>query len=187
MPPMAQASAPAKVKLICGIITSRAELFGQAAEELSNSFGPIDLRAKMAPFDMTHYYDEQMGRPLQRQFVSFAEPIEADKLVDAKLRTNEIEAAFARRLAQVGQPARAVNLDPGYIEPAKLVLASMKNFSHRIYAGCGVYVEVTLMYRKGKWEPLPWTFPDFASGRYDEFLTDARALLGGAKQEKDKE
>ncbi|MCD6364830.1 MAG: DUF4416 family protein, partial [Planctomycetes bacterium] len=99
-----------------------------------------------------------------------------------KLRTNEIESQFADSFAS-GGPPRPINLDPGYIDPAKLVLASMKNFSHRIYIGRGVYAEVTLMYRKSRWEPLDWTFPDYASGRYDAFLTGARNLLRQAQRE----
>ncbi|MCP4534749.1 MAG: DUF4416 family protein, partial [Delftia sp.] len=74
-------------------------------------------------------------------------------------------------------PDRPINLDVGYVEPSKLVLASMKNFSHRIYLRDGVYAEVTLMFRKGLWEPLGWTFPDYRSGRYDAFLTAARDSL----------
>jgi hypothetical protein len=72
---------------------------------------------------------------------------------------------------------RPINLDVGYITPAKLVLASMKNFSHRIYLRDGVYGEVTLLYRGRRWEALEWTFPDFASGRYDAFLSEARRRL----------
>jgi len=165
------------VKLICGMIASRAELFDAAAEELSRAFGPIDRASEIMDFDFTHYYDEQMGAPLYRRFVSFAEAATADALVQAKLRTNALEADFARRGG--GGAARPINLDPGYLEPSKLVLASMKNFSHRIYLSGGVYGEVTLRYRRGRWEPLPWTFPDYASGRYDAFLTAVRPRGSG--------
>ncbi len=81
------------------------------------------------------------------------------------------------------RPARAINLDPGYVESSKLVLASMKNFSHRIYLGQGVYGEITLMYHKGRWDALPWTFPDYASGRYHAFLTAVRQRLREQLQE----
>ena len=166
------------MKLICGMISSRVELFDAAAEELSRAFGPIDHASETMDFDFTHYYDEQMGAPLYRRFVGFAEPFQAGALADAKLRTNAIEADFARRRG--GDAPRPINLDPGYVEASKLVLASMKNFSHRIYLTGGVYAEVTLMYRRGRWEPLPWTFPDYASGRYDAFLTAVRGRGGGS-------
>ena len=178
MVPMAQAQEADEVKLICGMISTRDQWLDRAAETLSEAFGPVDLTSETMPFDMTHYYDEQMGRPLLRRFVSFARPVSPAVLADVKLRTNDIEAAFAERAGKNG-PRRPINLDPGYIEPSKLVLASMKNFSHRIYLGRGVYAEITLMYRKGRWEALEWTFPDYASGRYDAFLTAARGRPAG--------
>ena len=166
------------MKWICGMISARTDLLDAAATELAGAFGPIDLVSETMDFDFTHYYDAEMGSPLVRRFVGFAASAPPDGLVEAKWRTNAIEANFARAGGR-GGVARPVNLDVGYIEPSKLVLASMKNFSHRIYLGRGVYAEVTLMARGGKWEPLPWTFPDYASGRYDAFLTAARERLIG--------
>jgi len=172
---MAQPAQPAPVKLICGLISARGDLLDQAANALRDAFGPTDLVSETFPFDLTHYYDDQMGSPLWRRFVSFERTVSPDVLAGAKLRTNQIEADFARRFPAA--PPRPINLDVGYIESAKLVLASMKNFSHRIYLSGGVYAEITLQYRKGRWERLPWTFPDYASGRYDAFLTAARERL----------
>ena len=94
---------------------------------------------------------------------------------DAKHLTNDLECRFAEEFP--AGPPRPINLDPGYVESSKLVLASMKNFSHRIYMDRGVYAEVTLMYRKGDWQSLEWTFPDFASPRYWEFLDSVRERL----------
>ena len=173
-PIMAQPSEPSDVKLICGIICADKELFDRSAETMSESFGLTDLTSPVMDFDSTAYYNEQMGSPLYRGFLSFADLIQPDALASIKLRTNEIEAQFADRYTTAARP---INLDPGYIEPSKLVLASMKNFSHRIYLGRGVYAEVTLMYCNGKWVSFDWTFPDYASGRYDSFLTSARNLL----------
>jgi len=181
---MAKASDPPEVKLICGMLSSRREWLGEAVEELARALGAIDLVGEIMDFDFTDYYDDEMGRPLLRQFASFAGRTRADALAKAKVRTNAIEADFARRHAASGI-RRPVNLDVGYIEPSKLVLASMKNFAQRIYLGGGVYAEVTLLHRGGRWEPLAWTFPDYASGRYDAFLTAVRdrlcrQLRGGA-------
>jgi len=179
---MAEVRRPDNVKLICGMISAPAppDLFAEAIEALSQAFGSADLLSDVMPFDLTDYYEPEMGRPLSRQFVSFAALVAPDVLVEAKLRTNEIEADFAKRRSGKGAARRPINLDPGLIAPSRLVLASMKDFSHRIYLGRGVYGEVTMMYRKGQWESLPWTFPDFASGRYDSFLTRARDLLRAA-------
>ena len=171
---MTDPSEPHPVKLLCGMISADEGLFEKAAAPLTEAFGPIDLLSDVADFDMTHYYDDQMGAPLYRKFASFSRLIAPDALADAKRRTNAIETTFARAAAGCARP---INLDPGYVAPSKLVLASMKDFSQRIYLARGVYAEITLLYRRGRWEPLPWTFPDFASGRYDAFLTEVRTRL----------
>ena len=175
---MAQAGPAPKVKLICGMISSRESLFCQAQALLADRLGPCDIVSEVMDFDFTHYYDQEMGSPLYRRFVSFAGLRDADVLADAKLATNEMEQSFA----SAGGPQRPINLDPGYIEKSKLVLASMKNFSHRICLGRGVFAEVTMFYRHGTWEPLPWTFPDYASGRYFPFLGQVRASLLGQEE-----
>lgn len=177
--PMAKASKPPAIKLICGMISADAARFDAAADALAQAFGPVERTSEVMDFDFTHYYDAEMGAPLRRRFVSFAGPHSPEMLAEAKVRTNAIERQFAEELAGRG-PARPVNLDVGYVESSKLVLASMKNFSHRLYLRGGVYAEVTLMVRRGLWEPLAWTFPDYRSGRYDAFLTAVRDTLGAA-------
>lgn len=172
---MAERSIPAMVKLICGMISGSCELFDRAGGRLEATFGPIDITSEIMDFDFTHYYDRQMGCVLYRRFVAFERLIPPDALVEAKCRTNELEAEFAAE--STGGPQRPINLDPGYLEASKLVLGSMKNFSHRIYLGRGVYGEVTLMYHGNRWESLPWTFPDYTSPRYHPFLTAARDRL----------
>ena len=173
---MATPSEPAPVKLICGMISAKKDLFDEAAAAMGEAFSPVDVESEEADFDLPDYYYDQMGRGLYRKFVSFAGLVDPGSLVAIKLRTNEIEADFARRYNYVPRP---INLDPGYLSPAKLVLATMKDFSHRIYLGQGIYAEVTLLYRGKRWEALEWTFPDYASGRYDAFLTAARDSLRG--------
>jgi hypothetical protein len=179
---MAEACKPPAVKFICGMISGEAAIFDRAAEALAAALGPVEAVGEVVDFDFTHYYDAQMGSPLYRRFVSFAGPHGPDFLAEAKVRTNAIEAEFAARRHGAGPP-RPINLDVGYVELPKLVLASMKNFSHRVYLRDGVYAEVTLMFHRGRWEPLPWTFPDFRSGRYDAFLSGVReGLPGGARR-----
>ena len=186
---MAQANDAPMVKFLCGMISAERTVLDEAAAQMSGRIGPIEATSQTWPFDFTEYYFEEMGRPLWRRFVSFAGLRPADELAGIKTLTNEIEAEFARRTASgaavnTGEKkvARPVNLDPGYVEESKLVLASMKNFSHRICLGRGVFAELTLMYRGGTWEAMPWTFPDFASRRYDGFLSDVRGSLRAAKR-----
>ncbi len=175
---MAQPQAPEKVVYICSLLAASEEALAQARDRLTKDLGPLEELTPPGVFDFTQYYTPQMGPELLRQFAVLAGQLEPGDLAEVKIATNRIEADIARSLGP--RPPRPVNLDPGYIEPSKLVLASMKNFSHRIYLHGGVYAEVTLQWRKG-WQSLPWTFPDYASGAYDDFLRRARDRLTGRK------
>lgn len=170
--------APARsVPLICGMIGVDAEILVEARETLADAFGPIDFESEIFPFDFTEYYREEMGSRLLRQLVCFKEPIDPASLADIKNRTNAFEKSFAA--AGDGSAARRVNIDPGYVTPAKLVLATTKDFSHRVYLRDGIYAEVTLGFAKEGRRNLPWTYPDFASGRYDAFLLAVREKAMG--------
>ena len=160
------------VKLFVGILSSIGDLFTAAEESLAAIYGPVDLRSHCFAFDLTHYYNMEMGAPIERRFVSFENLIRADRLSEIKIRTNELEETYRTGLHGVPRP---LNLDPGYIELSKVVLASTKNFYHRILLSQGIYAEVTLRFESGRWQPFPWTFPDFRSGRYDAFFNTLRA------------
>jgi hypothetical protein len=177
---MASIAEPDNAKLICGMISSQENLFDSAQEQLESLYGAVCISSEIIPFDFTNYYYPQMGDGLLRKFIAFDRLIDPSELSDIKRATNDIEAELARG----GPVERPINLDPGYITLANLVLGSMKNFSHRIYLNHGVFAEVTMMYRNG-WESLEWTFPDYASGLYFPFLTAARdALRDQLKQER---
>jgi len=171
---MAQTHQPRPVKLIAGLLAGQAEWLDAAVAALVERFGRTDVVSEDMAFDFTDYYEAQMGRDLLRRFVAFERLIDPGELAAVKCRTNELEAELAGRFTEVPRP---VNIDPGYVELGKLVLASAKNFSHRVYLRDGIYAEVTLQYRRGKWMAGPMTFPDYAGGRYDAFLTAARQRL----------
>jgi hypothetical protein len=114
-----------------------------------------------------------MGTDLKRQFVSFAELFDPAQLPYLKRLTNDLENAVRRDLA-LPETRRPVNLDPGYMALSKLVLATTKDYSHRIYLREGIYAECTLRYHAGRWEPWPWTYPDYADTRYHPFFTRVR-------------
>ncbi len=164
---------PPPVKMFVGVLYSIPALLPQVEERLTSLLGPIDLRSEAFPFDSTHYYDDEMGTPIQRLFLSFSRLMAPERIAEIKRATNEIEAAIAREQAGARRP---VNLDPGYLELAKIVLASTKNFYHRILISGGIYAEVTQHYESGEWRSFPWTFPDFQSGRYNTFFSALRAL-----------
>ncbi len=145
---------------------------------LTKSYGPVDAVSETWSFDFTDYYESEMGTGLLRQFVSFAELIDPGRLASIKVDTNALEE---RICYECGLPPgqRPVNLDPGYIELSKLVLATTKNGSHRVYLRDGIYAESTLHYRTGKWAAWPHTYADYASDRYHAFFEQVRGLYRG--------
>ena len=166
---------PEKVKLICGILASDDTCLSAAQDALRGEFGSADFVSEVWPFTQTQYYNSETGEHILRNFMAFEKLIDPGELAAIKHRTNEIEQELALRLKS--QYPRPVNLDPGYIEPAKLVLASTKNFSHRIYIGQNIYAEVTLMFHRGAWRSFDFTFPDFKDERYHAFLSSVREDL----------
>ncbi len=166
---------PKPVKLICGILAADTRCLDAARTAFMEDYGSADIISTIYPFDMTGYYHQQAGAEILRQFISIENPIDPGQLASIKHQTNRIEQELAASL-KTPYP-RPVNLDPGYIEPSKLVLASTKNFAHRIYIGDSMWAEVTLTYNKGLWQVYPYTFPDFKSGRYNDFLSQVREKL----------
>jgi hypothetical protein len=166
---------PKPVKLIVGILAADERCLTAAREGLSATLGAIDLASDIWPFDQTDYYTSQIGPHILRQFVSLEHLIGPGSLAAVKHRTNALEQQLAAALA-LPLP-RPVNLDPGLIEPSKLVLATTKNYSHRIYIGDKMYAEVTLIFDKGNWRPLPYTYPDYHRPEYFDFFTRVRDRL----------
>lgn len=136
------------------------------------AWGRVALASPRFEFRETEYYSPTMGSELKKCFWVFAEPCDPAELIDRKLAANEWEAEYARQ-ARHPEP-RPLNLDPGYITLAKLVLASTKDHAHRIYLGRGIFAEVTLYYKDGRWQHRDWTFPDYRRADYQQFFSDAR-------------
>jgi hypothetical protein len=168
---MAKIRTPLPVKLFVGMLTSLPEIVPQAEEQLAALFGDIDSRSELFLFDLTHYYDKAMGSPIYRYFLGFSKLIDPSAIAEIKIRTNDLESTFASRIPNLQRP---INLDPGYLEQSKIVLASTKNYSHRILISRGIYAEVTLHFEGGEWRSFPWTFPDYKGGRYHHFFLSLR-------------
>jgi hypothetical protein len=166
---------PKPVKLIVGMLAADERCLATARDGLSQALGTIDLTSDIWPFDQTDYYTSQMGPHILRQFVSMEPLVDPGDLARIKHRTNALEQQLAAALATPF--LRPVNLDPGLIEPSKLVLATTKNYSHRIYLGDKMYAEVTLIFDKGNWRPLPYTYPDYHRPEYFDFFTRVRNRL----------
>ena len=155
---------PLPVKPVVSMLLARQDLSAAVVARLSGHFGPPDLVGPWWPFTDTDYYTPEMGPGLGRLLVSFSHLADPAQLADWKVFTNGLEDRFSlggRRL---------VNLDPGYVARERLVLATGKNFSHRLYLGHGIYGDLTLVWGRGAFQTLPWTFPDYARGPLAELL-----------------
>ena len=164
------------VKLFIGVLVSSSKFIPEVERRLTALYGPIDHRSELIPFDFTDYYEPEMGALIDRVLFSFERLIEADQLPEIKRQTNGLEEELASTL-KTSQAKRPVNLDPGYVEQAKVVLASTKNFYHRIYLGGGVFGEVTMHFKNNTYQFFPWTYPDYQSKDYQEFFLRARQIL----------
>lgn len=165
---MSQPQPPQPAKLIVGIFLNDKSLLVDLAHDLCAAFGVIDMASTWFSFDYTDYYEAEMGRPLYRRMLVFEELIAQDELGRIKCTTNEIE----RRYARSGK--RRANLDPGYLLYERFVLATGKNYTHRIYIGHRIYADLTLVYQQGRYRALPWTYPDYADSEMRAFLTKVR-------------
>jgi hypothetical protein len=170
---MAGVLEPRNAKLFTAILAPE-NLLAEAARSLGAAFGPLDLTSRPFPFSFTDYYRAEMGPDLFRQFVAAEALIAENALPEIKHRTNRIERQFSS--SEEGILRRRVNLDPGYITAAKVVLASTKDFAHRIYLDQGIFGDLHLKYEQGAYQPLPWTYPDYRTPEALAFFAELRGL-----------
>lgn len=161
---------PAAVLRLCSCLTARPELLTEVERDLSREFGEVALRSEAFPFELSGYYREEMGDGIQRTWYCFRELCGAETLPDYRLATGRIERGY------VVQGKRRVNLDPGYLDLGKLVLASLKQAADKIYLGQGVWAHTCLRFRFGRFSAPDHSFPDFRDGRFDTFMLQAREL-----------
>jgi hypothetical protein len=160
---------PRPAKLVLGLFLQDKELLAPLAEELEAAFGPLDLVSPWIPFNFTLYYEKEMGAPLFRRMLAFSPLIAQDRLPEVKLATNAMEQT------RTVDGRRRVNIDPDHLLLERFVLATGKNYSHRIYIGQGIYADLTLIYRWGAFQALPWTYPDYADQPLRRFLLAVRS------------
>ena len=166
---------PELVRLFVGMLSGDQKLLSAAANILAKKFGPVLLESEIIPFEFTDYYTPEMGENLWRKFVAFKRMVSPEKLASIKLFTNRLEETYSQN------KKRRINLDPGLLTPARVILASTKDFSHRIYLKAGIYAEITLLFRKGKFETLAWTYPDYRTEPYLKFFSALRNIKNGEK------
>jgi hypothetical protein len=147
---------PVPVKLFCALLLAPDIVQAEVEGTLQQYFGSIVLRSQPFPFTQTAYYSREMGENLIRLYVAFAPLLGIAELAAVKHTTNWLESRWT-----VAPGQRRVNLDPGYVDLAKVVLASTKDHAHRLYIGAGIFAEVTLRYRQRSFQPWEWTYPDY--------------------------
>jgi hypothetical protein len=157
--------------LFVGTLYSDERTLNYSKEILKRNFGDILLVSSTILWNYSSYYKDELGWPLFRQFIFFKTLIDPEILADIKLKTNEIEDTLS------SEGKRRVNLDPGYLTLSKIVLASTKNYAHRIYLGKGIYGEVTLIYKDGIYSPHLFTYKDYQDKPYIEVFMNAREML----------
>jgi len=159
---------PLWVKPVCAA-TFRPGIGADAVRDaLEGMFGPVEDRSDVFDFSFSRYYEHEMGAGLKKAFFSFRDPVRPGFLPGMKRRTNAFEGAWM----EGGR--RRINLDPGYITGAKLVLASTKDFAHRVYLGRGIYGDVQLRYVHGRFCTSEWTYPDYQTGPALSFFERVR-------------
>lgn len=166
------------VKLVIGFIFKKESVLVKARGILRKEFGKIDYESQTLAFTHTAYYAAEFGENLKKKFISFQKLISPQSLAKVKITTNTIE----KRLSKQG--LRLINIDPGYLDMARLILASTKDYKHRIYLDKGIYAEVTLFYQHKSFTPWEWTYPDYKSADYIAIFNRIREIY--ARQIKDK-
>ena len=155
-------------KLVIGVLIHNLSLTDYVLEEITGAFGEIDYKGTPFIFTFSEYYFPEMGSPLYRFFLSIKTLFPPDELSTIKVKTNLIENKFS------SSEKRKVNLDPGIMALSRFILASTKESSHRIPLRNGIYGEITLMFEKGSFRPVEWTYPDYKSEQYLTILNGIR-------------
>ncbi len=165
---MSEPQKPAPAQLFFSIFARDESIIEKVSQKLTDNLGPIDFKSPLIPFDWTDYYEKEFGKDLVRRFIFFERLIPQKKIVPIKHLAWKLEKLFSKG------NKRQVNIDPGYLLLERLVLVTFKNFSHRLYLGDYVYGEVTMIYTKGDFKSLPWTYPDYASEEVRALFREAR-------------
>ncbi len=168
---MRKTHTPERALLFMATLYSDEEFYLKAKEHLINSFGELLFESECLSWVHSEYYRHELGWPITRRFFAFRKRFDTGTIREVKLVTNKLEEMFSV------DGRRKVNLDPGYITEAKVVLATTKNYPHRIYLGSGIFAEVTLFYTKGKYRSHQFTYRDYGTPEYLDIFHKIRELL----------
>jgi hypothetical protein len=165
---MSAVRSPAPVQPIVGLLAASPALLGEARDGLGAAIAPIALASAVREWTQSDYYRREMGAALWRQYVTLDALMAPEDLADLKRLTNALEERWR------GASGRSINLDSGYLDLLRVVLASTKDAAQRVAIGAGLYAEATLHFVDGRFRPWPYTYPDYAGDDALEFFTHAR-------------
>ncbi len=163
------------VLLITAISSRYPEAFDWAAEQTAENWGPIVKKSPVFDFTETGFYSKSMGDDLKKQFIAFENLIDPADIAAQKHVSNQWEQQFAEETDF--DVSRPINIDPGYLSEAKLVLVTTKDRDHRIYLKDGIFAEVTLYFRHNEWTKSRWTYPDYQRADFQDFFSECRQYL----------
>ncbi|MFH0762574.1 MAG: DUF4416 family protein [Candidatus Omnitrophota bacterium] len=172
------------VKLIIGFIFKQDKVFQQARAIVRKRFGSIDFQSQILSFTHTDYYRKELGEGLYKKIISFKKLIPPQNLPEIKVFTNKVEKEFSSANEALRTHKRLINIDPGYLNLSKLVLASTKDYIHRIYLNKGIYAEVTLFYQFKAFRPWECTYPDYRSPQYLAIFNQIRQIYSAQLKKK---
>ena len=165
---MGKIKKPLKVKLVISAITNDEKLIEKVKNDIIENFGDIEEISEKFIFNHTDYYEEEMGRNLFRKFIVLKNLMDRENIAEVKIITNKIEEKYSEN------GKRRINLDPGYISLENFILFTTKNYTHRIYLEKGIYADLTLIFQNKKFNPLPWTYPDYSEETIRNYLKKIR-------------
>ncbi|HDS03011.1 MAG TPA: DUF4416 family protein [Firmicutes bacterium] len=166
---MGKIKKPREALLFCGLLYASEQLFEDALQSLSDLFGPLAKEARGFPFKGTDYYQRELGEEIYKGFLFFEQLIPMDVMASVKMKTNELEERLS-----LPRTLRSVNLDPGYLDLSKVMLATTKDRAHRLYLRDGIFGEVEYTYCKNSYTPCPWTYPDYRQSEYISLFNEMR-------------
>ncbi len=174
---MKEIKIPIPVKLFIGMLSPEPALFDRCADIVRKEYGPVDYQSEVVPWTNSDFYREEMGAGILRKFIFFERVIDPVELAAIKINTTRIEKGLA--VQSGNRTRRRINLDPGYVTEAKVVLATTKDYSHRLYIGQGIYAEVTLRYgnKERSFTPFDHTYRDYCSETYITMFNKTREIL----------
>ncbi len=169
---MSQTLQQSNAVIIIAFMYADINIYKTVLSEFIEILGVVEKEAQAFDFSHSSYYESEMGGGLKKSLVAFSTLQKRDMLVDIKHIANKIEKQYSI------DECRQINIDPAILTLENFVLATNKNFTHRIYLKDNIFADLTLVYKKKKgYTSLEWTYLDYKSEHVIDFLNDIRGLF----------